>query len=151
MAQSLSKIIVHIIFSTKDHYPFLDDVNIRREMHSYLAEVYKQYACPAIIINGTSDHVHVLCVLSKTETVSKGIGESKRSSSKWIKNKGGIMKKFQWQNGYGVFSVSQSGVLEVKKYIDNQEEHHKHISFKEEYLNFLKKYEIEYNERYIWD
>ncbi len=81
----------------------------------------------------------------------KGYWESKRSSSKWVKTKGGILTNFQWQNGYGVFSVGQSGVLDVKKYIVNQEEHHKNIPFKEEYLNFLRKYEIEYDERYIWD
>ena len=151
MAQSLAKIIVHIIFSTKDHYPFLNDSNTRKEMHAYLAKVFKQYTSPSIIVGGTNNHVHILCFLSRTETVSKVIGESKRSSSKWVKTKGGILTKFQWQNGYGVFSVGQSGVLDVKKYIANQEEHHKNIPFKEEYLNFLRKYEIEYDERYIWD
>lgn len=87
MAQSLAKIIIHIIFSTKDHYPFLDAETIRKEMHAYMAEVYKQYACPAIIVGGINNHVHILCALSRIETVSKIIGESKRSSSKWIKSK----------------------------------------------------------------
>jgi REP element-mobilizing transposase RayT len=106
MAQSLTRIYIHVVFSTKNRESFLANENIRNEMHAYLAAIMKQYNSPAIIIGGTADHIHILCTLSRTHTLAKLIGEAKRNSSKWIKTKGNEYANFQWQNGYGAFSVS---------------------------------------------
>jgi REP element-mobilizing transposase RayT len=103
-----------------------------------------------ILINGVEDHVHVLCIMSKNIALSKLIEEIKRNSSRWIKTKGKHYKNFSWQGGYGGFSVSPSLHDKTKKYIQNQETHHQKMSFKEEYLLFLKEYGIEYNEQYLW-
>lgn len=151
MPQSLAKVLVHIVFSTKHRYPFLADRNIRNEMHAYLGGTCKQLDCPVLIVGGVADHIHILCSLSRNYSIAKVIGEIKRGSSKWIKTKAAALGKFSWQNGYGAFSVSQSQVDSVRKYIATQEEHHKKRTFQDEYRDFLKKYEIEYDERYVWD
>ena len=103
------------------------------------------------LINGTADHVHILSTLPRTVTLAKYIEEIKRPSSRWIKTKGGMYSKFAWQNGYGAFSVSSSKVDAVKRYIAGQKEHHREVTFIEEFLEFLQKYNIEYDERYLWD
>ncbi len=131
MSQSLAQIHIHIIFSTKHRRPFLIDDNIRGEMHAYLAAVLKENDCPARIIGGCSDHVHILCRFSRMNTLAKIIAEIKRSSSKWIKSKGPEFILFQWQNGYGAFSVSFSGISATHKYIMDQAKHHKRISFQD--------------------
>ncbi len=151
MPQSLAKVLVHIVFSTKHRYPFLADRNIRNEMHAYLGGTCKQLDCPVLIVGGVADHIHILCSLSRNYSIAKVVGEMKRSSSKWIKTKGAALGKFSWQNGYGAFSVSQSQVDSVRKYIASQEQHHHKRTFQAEYRDFLKKYEIEYDERYVWD
>lgn len=151
MPQSLSQMYVHIIFSTKEQIPFLKDIVIRKEMHAYLASIIKAYTNIPLIVGGVEDHIHILCVLSKTNTLAKVVGETKRNSSKWIKTKDAIYSDFLWQRGYGAFSVSHSQIKRVHRYINNQEQHHKKISFKEEYLDFLKKHEQEFDDRYLWD
>lgn len=151
MAQSLSKMLVHVTFSTKNRYGFLVDESLRREMHAYLASIFKAYDSPSLITGGTEDHVHVLCSLSRNRAISKVIGEAKRNSSKWIKSKRGRSTKFQWQSGYGAFSVSPSQLAQVRAYIANQAEHHRKMTFQEEFRKFLQRYEIDYDERYVWD
>ena len=151
MPQSLAKILVHVIFSTKDRYAFLSDNDIRGEMQSYLAGAFKQLGSPTLIVNGVADHMHVLCSLGRNDSISGVIKEAKRNSSTWIKTKGGILEKFHWQNGYGAFSLSQSLVSQVRTYIANQAEHHRKVTFQDELREFLAKYEIEYDERYVWD
>ena len=151
MSQSLSKIWTHLVFSTKDRYPFLIDPTIRHEMHSYLAKTLKGNNCPTLIVGGVADHVHSLFVLSKNHSIADIVWAIKRASSKWVKNYGGRLKKFHWQTGYSAFSVSQSHVEAVEKYILNQEEHHRRKTFQDEVRAFLKKYEIDYDERYVWD
>lgn len=151
MPQSLSQVYVHIVFSTKNRYPFLADTDIRNEMHSYLGGTCNNLDCSVILVGGVSDHVHILSKLSRNISTAKLLGEIKRSSSKWIKTKNRILTKFGWQNGYGVFSICRSEIEKVKNYILNQEEHHKKISFQDEYRKFMKDYEIEYDERYVWD
>ena len=151
MPQSLMKIYIHIIFSTKKHVGLLADEDICSQMHTYLASILREYDCPAIIIGGVADHVHILCHLSKTNTLAKVIGETKRNSSKWIKTKNSNLLSFQWQNGYGAFSVSYSNVESVKDYIANQERHHQKMSFQEEFRIFLKKHKVEFDEQYVWD
>ena len=150
MAQSLSKIYLHIIFSTKNRCPWIVE-KIQSELYAYMATVLKSWDSPAIIIGGMPDHIHLLLLFSKNYSVSKVIEQAKKRTSKWIKTKGKEFENFYWQNGYGAFSVSQSQLDTVRDYIANQKEHHKHLSFKDEYRSFLKKYEIPYDERYIWD
>jgi REP element-mobilizing transposase RayT len=151
MPQSLAQVHIHVIFSTKNRMPFLVDAEFRKEMHAYLATIMKAYESPAQIMGGTADHVHILCALSRSATVAKLIGEAKRNSSKWIKTKGGDLELFQWQNGYGVFSVSYSKITEVRGYISDQMNHHKKMPFQEEYRFFLRKHSLDFDEAHVWD
>ena len=151
MPQSLSKLLIHIIFSTKNRVPFLSDRNIRHEMHSYLGGACNKLGCPVITVGGIADHVHILCHLSRNLSVSTLVREIKRESSKWVKTKGKMLIKFAWQNGYGVFSVGQTEIKRVKEYITRQEEHHKSRTFQDVYLEFLKSHKIKYDEQYLWD
>ena len=151
MSQSLAKIYTHIIYSTKHRYPFLADESLRAEMHAYLGGTCNNLNCPAIIVGGTADHVHILCMLSRNLSLADLIGEIKRSSSKWVKTKGLMARKFAWQNGYAVFSVSQSQIEQVKAYIACQDEHHRKKSYQDEFRLFLKRYRVEYDEQYVWD
>jgi len=151
MPQSLARILVHFVFSTKYRHPFLAEKNIRNEMHAYLGGVCKGLGCPVLIVGGVADHVHILSLLTRTLSVADVMGEIKRESSKWIKSKGGMLTKFAWQNGYGAFSVGQSEVERVRTYIAGQEEHHRKKTFQDEYRAFLKEHGLEYDERYVWD
>ena len=150
MPQSLAKIIVHITFSTKNRMPCLSK-DIQPDLHAYMAGILQQLDCKPIQIGGVEDHVHVLCLLSKNHAVCKIVEELKKGSSKWIKPKEPEFKDFHWQNGYGAFSVSQSKVAGTIDYIGNQTEHHRHVSFQDEFRQFLKRYDVEYDERYVWD
>lgn len=150
MPQSLSKVYVHITFSTK-HRKELIDKNIEKELYNYLGGICKKLECNPVQVGGYKNHVHVLCLLSKKVAQIKLLEELKKSSSKWIKTKGNNYSSFYWQDGYGIFSVNPSEVSLVIDYIRNQEEHHKSISFNDELLAFLKKYNVEYNEEYLWD
>lgn len=151
MAQSLSRIGIHLIFSTKERFPFLSDRQIRRDVHAYLASVLRSHDCETLIVNGTADHVHSLFALSRKHSISTVLREVKRTSSAWIKEISSPVRKFHWQNGYASFSVSQSHVGGVCRYIEEQERHHERKTFQDEYRSFLKKYEIKYDERYVWD
>ncbi len=148
---SYIQIWLHIIFSTKDRYPFFVDSHIRGEMHAYLAGICKKLKAPAKIVGGVQDHTHLLCSQSKILSVADLVKEVKRNSSAWVKKKYPTLGNFGWQNGYGAFSVSQSGVKTVKRYIERQEEHHSDTSFKEEFREFLDKYEVSYEEKYLWN
>ncbi len=151
MSQSLAKVYIHIIFSTKQRQPFLANKSLRSEMHAYLGGACKNLDSLVITVGGVADHVHILCCLSKNISIADLVGEIKRSSSKWIKTKDLILRKFAWQSGYGVFSVSQSQVEQVRVYILNQEKHHRRKLFQDEFREFLERYQTEYNERYVWD
>jgi putative transposase len=151
MPQSLAKVLVHIVFSTKNWYPFLADKNIRDEMHAYLGGTCKNLDCPVLNVGGAADHVHILCSLTRNRSLAEVVGDIKRGSSKWVKTKGGILTKFSWQNGYGAFSVGQSELDRVRAYIAGQEEHHRTKSFQDEFRAFLTEYGVEYDERYVWD
>jgi REP element-mobilizing transposase RayT len=150
MPQSLAKILVHLIFSTKNRERILDDT-VRPELHKYLAMILKEFDSPAILINSVEDHVHILFSNSKNHALIKIVEELKKNSSKWIKTKSGQCAGFHWQNGYGAFSVSQSNAKTVEEYIANQGEHHRRKTFQEEYREFLNKYEMVFDERYVWD
>jgi len=150
MAQSLAQIYIHIVFSSKERRPFIQ-TDIESELYAYIAGAIKKMDGLPCLINGTADHVHILSTLPRTVTLAKYIEGIKRPSSQWIKTKGQIYQKFAWQNGYGAFSVSSSRVNSVKRYIAGQKERHRTTSFKEEFLEFLRKYNVQYDERYLWD
>ena len=151
MAQSLSRLWTHLIFSTKERFPFLSESLIRNDMHAYLATVLRSHDCETIIINGTGDHVHALFALSRKYSISTIVKEVKRTSSAWVKGISSASKRFHWQNGYGAFSVSQSHLDRVGRYIERQEHHHRRKTFQDEYRSFLERYGLEYDERYVWD
>jgi REP element-mobilizing transposase RayT len=151
MPQSLANVLVHIIFSTKQRRPFLQDADVRADLHSYLAGISRNHDCPPVRVGGTEDHVHILARQARTISLADWVMELKRASSIWCKEKGPALELFQWQAGYGAFSVSQSQSPRVEQYIAGQEEHHRKMTFQEEFREFLKNYEIEYDERYVWD
>ena len=151
MPQSLAQIYLHVVFSTKGRAPFLNDDSLRADVHAYLAGICRNTDSPSIIVGGTSDHVHILCYLSKTQTVADLVREIKRESSKWIKVKASDLSAFHWQNGYGAFSISPSHIELVRNYIQNQREHHREESFQDEFRRLLKKYGMDCDERYVWD
>jgi REP element-mobilizing transposase RayT len=150
MPQSLSQLYVHLVFSTKHREPLLSSP-VRERLHAYLATVLKNQDSPALKVGGTSDHVYALFRLSKNWSLAKVVEEIKTSSSKWLKTQGRALANFHWQSGYGGFSVGPAELEQVVDYITRQEEHHRVMSFQEEYRNFLKRYRIEYDEDYVWD
>ena len=150
MPQSLSLLLVHLVFSTKDRAPVLDPI-VRSELFAYLASVARNAGCECYTAGGVADHVHLAVRLSRTLTLAKLVEELKTSSSKWLKAQSPKLAGFSWQSGYGAFSVSPSGLQSVRHYIDSQEEHHRKRTFEEEYRGFLQRYGIEFDERYLWD
>ena len=150
MPQSLSFLLIHIVFSTKDRAPLLTP-EVRPDLHAYLATVTRNAGCECYRVGGVADHVHLAIRLSRTVTVAHLVEELKTSSSKWLKAQSPALAHFAWQNGYGVFSVGPSDLEALRKYIDTQEEHHRTHTFQEEYRAFLKRYGVEFDERYIWD
>ena len=150
MPQSLVKMLSHIVFSTKDRVDLITP-EIEDKLFGYISGIVKNNDSRLIIANGTANHIHLLISLGKTISISELVGKIKRDSSTWIKEQNPKFNKFYWQNGYGAFSVAQSQVEDVMRYIKNQKEHHKTKDFKTEYRDFLEKYEIEYDEKYLWD
>ena len=151
MSQSLTQIYLHIVFSTKHRAPFLKDRELRSRLHAYLVGACNNLACPSIQVGRVEDHVHVLCRLSKTITVADLLHGLKRESSKWLKMQARVLEDFYWQGGYGAFSVSASQADGVKEYIAMQEEHHRTISFQDEFRRLCQKHGVEIDERYVWD
>ena len=151
MAQSLSKILVHTVFSTKDRRPFFRDKLLRDELHRYLGGTLTNLNCQPVIVGGVEDHVHLLCALSRTCEAAEMVKEIKRGSSLWLKTKAPDLADFAWQSGYGIFSIGFSQIKDVRDYIAGQEEHHRKISFQDEFRKLLRRYEIEFDERYVWD
>jgi putative transposase len=150
MPQSLSYLLTHVVFSTKDRVPVLDP-EVRPTLHAYLATVARNVDCECFRVGGVADHVHLAVRLSRTITMAQIIEELKTSSSKWLKTQSPALAAFAWQKGYGAFSVGPTDLTALLHYIDTQEEHHRTRTFQDEYRAFLKKYAIEYDERYVWD
>ena len=150
MPQALAKIYLHLIFSTKNRERSMPE-SIRADLHSYMGGILNGLGCSPVEINTEPDHAHVLFVMTRTEMVSNVVGQLKKSSNDWLRSRDAQFRDFYWQGGYGVFSVSQSAVEEVRAYIRNQREHHKQISFQDGFRAFLKRYEMEFDERYVWD
>ena len=150
MGQSLAKLVVHLIFSTKNRAPLISP-EVRIDLHAYLVGILRENGSPAILIGSAPEHVHILFVLSKTVPLAKAVEEVKKSSSKWLKTRGAEFADFSWQNGYGGFSVSQSSIDSVKRYIAGQEERHRRTTFQEEFRAFLERHGVVYDEQYVWD
>lgn len=148
MGQSLVKNYVHIVFSTKNRHPFIQQ-EYEDELYKYLGGVCKAHECAPIQVGGYLDHVHILCLLSKKMAIMNLLEELKTDSSKWMKKRADELSKFYWQDGYGAFSINPSQVDTVTSYIQNQRDHHSNKSFQDEYRGFLKKYKVDYDERYV--
>ncbi|MCC7418990.1 MAG: IS200/IS605 family transposase [Planctomycetaceae bacterium] len=151
MPQSPAKIYLHIVFSTKNRRPFLQTPEVRGAMTGYLIGILNNLDCLSICTGVVEDHVHILCTLSRTITVAKLIEEVKGSSSQRIKEDGPNLTEFSWQRGYSVFSVSQSGLEQVAHYVATQEDHHRKMSFQDELRTLLRRYEVDFDERYVGD
>ena len=151
MPQSLAKILVHTVFSTKERRPLLRDATLRDELHHYLGGILTNLDCQPIITGGVEDHVHLLCALSRTCEAAEMVKEIKRGSSLWLKTKGPELSDFAWQSGYGMFSIGFSQIETMRSYIAGQEQHHRKVSFQDEFRELLRRYEIAFDERYVWE
>lgn len=149
MAQSLAKIILHIVYTTKNREPVLSET-VRDDLYAYTVGILNAIGCVKLAINGAADHVHALVIMSKTIALTQMIEDIKRGSSRWLKSQSPKLTHFSWQGGYGAFSVSESQVPKVVNYIKNQEEHHRNISFQDELRLLLKKHKIEFDENHLW-
>ena len=150
MPQSLANVLIHVIFSTKNRVPLIA-TETQPELHAYLAAACRSCKCPAHRVGGTADHVHMVCSFSRTTSIADWIGTIKADSSKWIKTKGACYAGFAWQGGYGAFSLGESQLETVKAYIGAQKEHHETRTFQDEVREFLRRYNVQYDERYLWD
>ncbi|PKD43017.1 transposase [Rhodohalobacter barkolensis] len=149
MSQSLSKLYIHLTFSTKNRLPLIPK-STKTNLHSYLAGTFKKLESPALIINSVPDHIHALYRMSKNVSLANIVEQLKKSSSKWMKENTGN-KSFYWQTGYGAFSVSSSKIETTTRYIARQEIHHQHLSYRDEIEKFIQKYDVvEYNPDYFW-
>jgi REP element-mobilizing transposase RayT len=152
MPQSLAKVIVHLVYSTKNRTPWLADPGLRAELFAYKATILKNNIdSPAILIGGAADHVHILSLLSRKYAIKDVVEEVKTETSKWLKKQSPSLADFHWQSGYGIFSVSESNVEQVKQYIARQDDHHRQMSFQEEFRLLCERHGIKIDERYVWD
>lgn len=149
MGQSLVTNYIHIIFSTKNREPLIKP-SFEEELFSYLGGTCNNLGCSVITVGGHLDHIHILCMLSKNIALAELLKQLKQQSSKWVKTKSSSLRNFYWQDGYGAFSVNPKEIQVVKDYINNQHQHHSKKGFKDEFKAFLKQYNVDYDERYIW-
>jgi len=150
MANTYTQIFIHVIFAVKGRMNLIPK-DKKDEMYGYIGGIVNNKSHKLYVVNGMPDHVHLLFGFNPSESLSDLVKEIKRNSSKFINENKWFVGKFEWQHGYGAFSCSKSHVDKVFNYIRNQEEHHKKTTFREEYIAFLKKYEVEYDERYIFE
>lgn len=150
MPQSLSKLYVHLVFSTKYRMAWLDRA-IRYRVHACLASVLRDLASPWVVVGGVEDHVHALFDVGKQTTPVTFVEIAKRESSKYVKTLGRKYSEFSWQRGYGMFSVSPFHRDRVEAYVRSQEAHHRLQSFQDEYRMMLRAHQIEFDERFVWD
>ena len=148
MSQTAGNLVIHLIFSTKARQPLITPA-IRGDLFAYLGGIIREMRGTALIVGGTTDHVHMLIRIRPAQSAAEIARVVKTNSSRWLRKKGNV--HFAWQNGYGAFSVSESNVPAVARYIASQEEHHKKLTFQQEYIAFLKKNKVAYDERYIWE
>ena len=150
MAHTFTNLLTHIVFGTKDRAPSIDD-ELKPQLFAYMSGIVRELKGKSFAVNGVSDHVHLLVRLPPALPVADAVRLIKANSSKWVHVKGGAGRKFGWQSGYGAFSVSQSNVEGVLRYIATQQEHHRRVTFRDEYVSFLKRHVIDYDERYLWE
>ena len=150
MPQSLAQVYLHIVFSTKYREPFIQP-QFRPDLYRYLAAVCSDKECRAVIVGGYSDHVHILCELSRKVAIMDLVEAIKTYSSRWMKQRAPELRNFYWQNGYAVFSVSKRAVQGVVRYIERQEAHHSGSAYQVEMRSYFDQYQIPYDERYVWD
>ncbi|MFK7809225.1 MAG: IS200/IS605 family transposase [Saprospiraceae bacterium] len=150
MGQSLVKNYIHIVFSTKYRQDLIYPP-YEKELHAYIGGTCNELGCPSLIVGGYTDHIHILCRLSQKIPLMTLVQKVKANSSKWMKTNDDYLENFFWQNGYGAFSVNPKKIDIVAGYIERQHEHHSKKSFKTEYRQILKKYDVEYDEKYVWD
>jgi REP element-mobilizing transposase RayT len=151
MPQSLSAVYIHLVFSTKERRPWLRDQSLREALHAQLGGISKTLDCPSLVVGGVEDHVHLLARLGRTITQADWVKELKRVSNGWLKARAHDFAGFEWQGGYADFGVSYSNLEIVKQYIAGQAEHHRKLSFQDELRALLRKHEIEWDEKYVWD
>jgi REP element-mobilizing transposase RayT len=150
MPQSLARVLVHIVFSTRDRKPWLDE-SIRGEMHAYLATVVSDGENASVRVGGIADRVHIAIFLSRTESIARLVERLKVSSSKWVKSKDPRFAKFSWQKGYAAFSVGLGDRQSLIKYIDAQASHHQRRDFQAELRAMFAQYDVVFDERYVWE
>ena len=150
MAHTYTSLLAHVIFSTKDRRPVLGE-ELRPRLFPYMGGILREVGVTAVAINGPADHVHALLAVPAAVALADAVRVLKTNSSRWVHEQWPQRRAFGWQSGYGAFSVSRSNREEVERYIANQEEHHRHVTFQEEYLAFLKRHGIAYDERYVWE
>ncbi len=150
MAQTLVSLLVHVVFSTKNRADLITS-EVEPDLFAYIGGILNNNHSKLLAANGTMNHIHLLASLGKTISLSELVGDIKRGSSVWIKKEGSEFRNFHWQDGYGAFSIGQSQVEAVMRYIARQKEKHAKKSFEDEFRGFLKSYGIEYDERYVWD
>lgn len=152
MPQSLSSLLIHLVFSTKNREPWIFP-EIRSDFHAAMAMMIRTDGGEAYRVGGTADHVHLAIQLGRTQTIADVVKKLKRSSAVWYKSQSRTkdFQGFQWQRGYGAFTLGRSQLDTLIAYIDKQEEHHKHKTFQEEYREMLEKYQVKYDEQYVWD
>ena len=150
MSQSLVKNLIHLVFSTKHRAPMISST-VRVPLHKYMAGILENCQSTALLTNSVADHVHTLFSLSKNWALKDVVEELKKGSSKWMKTQGDSFAEFYWQAGYGAFSVSESAVPRVKRYIAAQEEHHCRVTFQDEFRELCRRHGVALDERYVWD
>ncbi len=150
MAHTFTNLLTHVIFSTKDRRPHLDP-QVKERLFPYMGGILKETKAKCLAINGPADHVHILALIPPVAALSDVMRILKTNASRWVHEQWPSLTDFAWQTGYGAFSVSESLKQEVAAYIANQEEHHRKMTFQEEFIAFLKRHGIEYDERYIWE
>jgi putative transposase len=150
MPQSLAKILIHLVYSTKGRRPLLPHDPFP-ELHKLARGIFVDQKCHMIETNNVADHVHILFDLHRTEALSNVVMHVKKGTSRWLKQQSPQFAGFDWQDGYGVFSLGQSQRPEAIQYLQDQQGHHRAVSFQDELRKFLHAYEIEYDERYVWD
>ena len=149
MAHTFTNLLTHVIFGTKDRTSSID-AELKPQLFAYMGGIVREYDSTALMVNGTADHVHLLLRLPPSVSIAEAMRVLKANSSRWVHEKWPSHSTFGWQTGYGAFSVSQSNVSAVLRYIVNQEEHHRKVSFQEEFVTYLQRHGIEYDGRYIW-
>lgn len=151
MPQSLSDVLIHVVYCTKNRVPYLKSPDLREHLNGFIVGTLKEIGCASLITRSVEDHVHTLCQLSRTMSIAELVKQMKVTSSGWIKEQDPRLAEFYWQAGYGAFSVSHSNRDQVKHYIGHQEEHHQTRTYQDEFRLLLERHGIEYDERYVWD